>query len=482
MAQDGLDRLAGAALHVAMVVGLMPLSYCIGKGFQRLGLPAITGYMCAGLACGPHMLNIAQPQEVVGMWLVESWCLALIALAAGSELHLSELSEQRKPVLFVATAISVATWLLVFGGFMLFSSVLPLTKFLTLRRTYAMASLTATLMIARSPASCLAILREVDAQGPFSSLVLAVTVISDVLVLVMFSVNLELVVVMYEVQPVGCTHDGCSKVLEGGSFVALMARPLLMLAGAAVLGVSGGWLLLQLTRLRSALPHQPQLRMTLIACATQALSLLAEHFGIEGLLVCLVAGVFAANRPPPTWPSSPRETRDDRMQRARKALHQTLEALLPTCCVVFFTLVGTTLKLSVLMDTAPTACLLAGLRLLAIALGARLGGKLAGCPSEHSRRLWLAMVTQAGVAIGLAKNVSDRIPDWGPDFTALLMAVIVLNQLAGPPMFKAALVSIGEGTADGPTNGNSNNVSPMRKPVHVDATLGVKYTGDNRWF
>lgn len=44
------------------------------------------------------------------------------------------------------------------------------------------------------------------------------------------------------------------------------------------------------------------------------------------------------------------------------------------------------------------------------------------------------MVTQAGVAIGLAKNVADRIPDWGPDFTALLMAVIVLNQVIPAPV------------------------------------------------
>jgi hypothetical protein len=53
---------------------------------------------------------------------------------------------------------------------------------------------------------------------------------------------------------------------------------------------------------------------------------------------------------------------------------------------------------------------------------------LSVCLFWYCRRR-LAMVTQAGVAIGLAKNVADRIPDWGPDFTALLMAVIVLNQV-----------------------------------------------------
>ena len=81
----------------------------------------------------------------------------------------------------------------------------------------------------------------------------------------------------------------------------------------------------------------------------------------------------------------------------------------------------------------------------------------------------LAMVTQAGVAIGLAKNVAERVPDLGTDFSSLLMGVIVLNQLVGPPMLKQALVSIGEGKQAR----TSTNKNP--KPVLVDSTLGVRY-------
>jgi hypothetical protein len=79
------------------------------------------------------------------------------------------------------------------------------------------------------------------------------------------------------------------------------------------------------------------------------------------------------------------------------------------------------------------------------------------------------MVTQAGVAIGLAKNVAERVPDLGTGFSALLMAVIVLNQLAGPPMLKQALLSIGEG------NQSTNTTDRRSKPVLVDSTLGVRY-------
>lgn len=82
----------------------------------------------------------------------------------------------------------------------------------------------------------------------------------------------------------------------------------------------------------------------------------------------------------------------------------------------------------------------------------------------------LAMITQAGVAIGLANNVAERVPDLGTDFSSLLMAVIVLNQLAGPPLLKHALLSIGEGKQ------STNSMHKSPKPVQVDSTLGVRYS------
>ena len=53
-------------------------------------------------------------------------------------------------------------------------------------------------------------------------------------------------------------------------------------------------------------------------------------------------------------------------------------------------------------------------------------------------------MTQAGVALGLARTVLARFPVWGPDFYALMVATIVLNQAVGPPLFRAAIVAMGE--------------------------------------
>ena len=49
--------------------------------------------------------------------MVEALCLALIALAAGSELDLLQLHKQRRAVTSVAAGVALSTWLLVFAGF-----------------------------------------------------------------------------------------------------------------------------------------------------------------------------------------------------------------------------------------------------------------------------------------------------------------------------------------------------------------------------
>jgi hypothetical protein len=130
----------------------------------------------------------------------------------------------------------------------------------------------------------IAVLRELDARGPFCSLVMSVTVVKDVLVLLLFSVNVELVQAV----------EGS----DGVGFAALAARciatPLLKLTVSAMLGTAGGLLL-------GALLVQPRVgdRGALPAAVlllAAALFLGARALPAEPLLVCVAAGALAANR------------------------------------------------------------------------------------------------------------------------------------------------------------------------------------------
>ena len=73
-----------------------------------------------------------------------------------------------------------------------------------------------------------------------------------------------------------------------------------------------------------------------------------------------------------------------------------------------------------LASTLGAAALVWAVRLAAVYCGSWLGAWLGGTPPEHRRRVWYGMITQAGVAMGLAKAVAARFPDWGPDFVALM--------------------------------------------------------------
>jgi Trk K+ transport system NAD-binding subunit len=107
-------------------------------------------------------------------------------------------------------------------------------------------------------------------------------------------------------------------------------------------------------------------------------------------------------------------------------------------------LTGASLALDVLLATWTITLALFAVRLVGIFVGSFSGGLLAGDPSKHNRLSWMAYVTQAGVGLGLAKEVAGEFPAWGPAFATVIISVIVINQFVGPPLFKNVLQRVKE--------------------------------------
>lgn len=357
------------------------------------------------------------------LWPIDNLCLAVIGIAAGCELHLVELrrKEFRATVLSLTAAVTATTWAFVFPAVLLLGPHIGFLRGATRGRLLSVASLAATLGVARSPASMIAVLREMDARGPFCSLVMSVTVVKDVLVLLLFSVNVELV---YAVE--AAAAEG--KLGLPALLTRCLATPALKLAVSAVLGAVGGVLLgalLVQPRVgdRGALPAAVLLLAAIMFLGARALP-------AEPLLVCVSAGALAANR------------REERGERQREELHSLVGQLMPWVNLTFFTLAGAALAVDALAATAPVAAVIHAVRLLSLV--AATAADAFGLPRELRRVTWMAMVTQAGVALGLARTVLARFPAWGGDFYALMVATIVLNQAVGPPLFRAAIVAVGE--------------------------------------
>ena len=88
--------------------------------------------------------------------------------------------------------------------------------------------------------------------------------------------------------------------------------------------------------------------------------------------------------------------------------------------------------------------MLFGIRLVTMIIGSILGGSLAGDSALFRRIGWMPFVTQAGVGLGLATIVANTLPSFGAEFQTIVVAVIVLNQFVGPPLFKWSIQLVGE--------------------------------------
>ena len=78
------------------------------------------------------------------------------------------------------------------------------------------------------------------------------------------------------------------------------------------------------------------------------------------------------------------------------------------------------------------------------------------------------------MALGLVRTAARRFPQWGDEFGALMVATIVVNQLVGPPMFRAAIVAVGESGVD-PRPGTIRAAADAADSV-ADADAGAKIT------
>jgi Kef-type K+ transport system membrane component KefB len=149
---------------------------------------------------------------------------------------------------------------------------------------------------------------------------------------------------------------------------------------------------------------------------------------VEVLLTLLVAGFVVENG-----------TR----QGAAELLYAMERSAAPVF-VVFFALAGAAILVRDVVLIWPIAVAVVVVRALAIALGCRIGARVSRAGELERRYVWMGLVAQAGVAIGLVAVISEAYPERGAQMATLFLAVIAINQLVGPVLSRIALKKSGE--------------------------------------
>ena len=388
---------------------LILAAYTVGEIMGTVGLPKLLGYLIAGMVFGPSAAGVVTPGAAFQLQPVNQLAVALIAFVAGAELKWQEVKERGPAYLrILGTEMPLNFVLIAVAVFALYPFI-PGDQAQTRLHALVFALLFASIAIAHSPAVTLGILTETRARGPVARTTLGVVLVSDVVLVIVFSLVATLSRVL--IPPAGTGE------------VASLPMVVWEIAGALVVGaLIGAGVALYLRFIRREL----LLFGIIIAMLGAEMARLAH---VELLLTLLTAGFVMENFAP---------------EKTGEAMRKAVERAAAPVFVVFFALSGAAIHLSELSALFAVAAPLALVRGIGIFAGARLGSRWAGVSAVERRYVWMGLISQAGVAIGLATAVASVYPDMGPSVRALALALIPINELIGPVFFKRALTVSGE--------------------------------------
>jgi Kef-type K+ transport system membrane component KefB len=405
-----LTRTGPLEARATLALGFLALAAHLGGELaKRFHLPRITGFLITGLVVGPAWLGLVRSDEVVALGFIADAAMALIAFTAGSQLTLEMLRRDR----VMLSRVSVATLLVPFGLVaavtLSVSPWFPLTVNQPFGDALAVALVLGTIAAAASPTVTMALIDELDARGSLARAVLGVTIAKDLLVIALFALVIANAGLL--------TSAGA--VDMGVAWTTLLRAAASIAAGAALGFVVSRYLAL-LSR------DTPLFVVALAFLTAQA----AASLGLETILIALTAGFYVENFAPAEG------------ARLRTLLQR---GSLPVYIVVF-AVAGAGLRLDTLRELWPWVLLLVALRALGLRLGTRLAGAASSVPAEMVRHGWLGLVSQAGIAIGLAAAARRAFPEWGVSLEALVVVMIGVHEIAGPICFRRALHLTGEVT------------------------------------
>jgi Kef-type K+ transport system membrane component KefB len=115
-----------------------------------------------------------------------------------------------------------------------------------------------------------------------------------------------------------------------------------------------------------------------------------------------------------------------------RAFHEIEHARWPFL-VLFFVLAGAALDVSALVGLGAIGLAFVGLRVLARLLGGWLGAAIGSTPASERALYGMALLPQAGVAVGTALVAGQEFPQWRETIMAMTIGATVVFELLGPP-------------------------------------------------
>ena len=404
--QQSIESAQPVAAVIISVALMLFAGFALTRITKLLRLPNVTAYILAGILIGPYCLNLVPQRIIDGTDFLSDIALAFIAFSTGEFFKLSVLKKSGMRVV----------WITLFEAVLASVFVFILTYFV-LRLELAFSVVLAALASATAPASTMMTIRQTGAKGDFVDTLLQVVALDDVVGLVLYSVAISVAL---------ASLGGAG----GFSFETLVKPVLLNLAALALGGVFGLFMKLLMPERRST-----DNKLIISVALLFAFCGVCALIDVSPLLGCMAMGTVYTN-----------VAENDK-------LFKQLGYFSPPILLLFFVRSGMSFRLDTLFSTSAAGL---GVPLLAVGvsyffvrilgkyLGAWLGCRMVKKPPKVRNFLGLALIPQAGVAIGLAALGARTLGgETGQALQTIILSSSVLYELVGPGCAKLALFCSG---------------------------------------
>jgi len=383
-----------------LVASLLLLAYALGKVLRRIGLTEVLAYLVAGVIIGPA-LHFSAPEGFGSV--VTGITLAFVAYTVGLSFSFSFLRRMGKKVLTILVVevivTSVSVWIFTY----LVTRDLPLSIIL------------ASLAPATAPAGTLAVFRDLRSRGTLTDVSVAVVGLDDGAAIVIYSLG-----------------STVTKTLLGGGvgLFESIAHPLWEIVGAVLLGAAIGLVLSYYSRRTRLSSDQIFVLCVSVSMMTWGVS---QMMGVSSILACMVLGMTMINF-------------SGRVGNRSNAL---IDNVMTPIFMLFFAAIGMQINFSQLGSIWLVVVMYCVGRSVGKVMGCGLGGFLSKSEAKITKYLGIALLNQAGVAVGLAFLAAEELSGYamGGIIITLMASTTAIFQLFSPLGTQYAVKKAGEGNA-----------------------------------
>ncbi len=374
---------------------------------ERLGLPGVSLFILTGAVLGT--LDILPAGFLEQTEIIVELALAIIGFLIGGSLQWSRLRKLGNLVFRVLFSEFYAATILV--GLTTFTIAWQFAG-LPWNIALALALVLGSIAAATAPAATLAVVHEQRARGPLTTIVLSIVAADDGLALITFS----------------AATAGAGMLLGYEGTLLLSLLDALREIGVSVLLGLAGALVLRLVLGR--VEHRESMLLPtftiILLCAG-----LANFLEAGGLLACMVLGMALVN--------SYRH-----FDSIYSVISDSFESIIFT---LFFIISGLHIQWDILGGAWLLALGYFMARMTGKASGAYLAARFSNADPAIRKYTGMALMPQAGVALGLALQARTRL-NFPGNIEEILLSVVIatttVSELLGPLFTRRALVLAGE--------------------------------------